>query len=152
MLQIIQNIGELNGFVGREVGVSEWIEISAERIRQFGFVTEDEQWIHVDEARAKLESPFQKTIAHGFLTVSLLSRMATTAMRIDGLKMAINYGFNRVRFIAPVPSNSRIRGRFVLNELTEINRTQQAVWQVTVEREHHEKPVCAAEWLVLYYS
>lgn len=147
----VENIGELKDYVGREVAVSDWLEVSQERINQFARATGDEQWIHIDRERAKAESPYKQTIAHGFLTVSLLSELAKSAMEIGGVPMAINYGLNRVRFVAPVLSDSKIRARFALGELKEFSGGVKAVWNVTVESENGEKPCCIAEWLVRYY-
>lgn len=147
----VEDIGKLKDLVGQEVAVSDWIEVSQSRINQFAEATGDNQWIHVDAERARRESPFKQTIAHGFLTVSLLSELGKTAMEIGGVRMGINYGLNRVRFIAPVVADSKIRGRFILAELEEINGGVQTTWSVTVERENGEKPCCVAEWLVRYY-
>src|SRR5258707_9965189 len=97
--------------IGQEVAVSDWLEVSQERINQFADASGDHQWIHVDSARAAAESPFRTTIAHGFLTLSLLSTLLRDAVHFTGLRMAINYGLNRVRFMSPVPSGSRIRAR-----------------------------------------
>jgi len=147
----IENIGNLKDLIGCEVAVSDWIEVSQARIDQFAEATGDNQWIHVDAERARRESPFKQTIAHGFLTVSLLSELGKSAMEIGGVRMGINYGLNRVRFVAPVFADSKIRGRFTLAELEEINGGVQATWGITVERENGEKPCCIAEWLVRYY-
>jgi len=147
----IENVGKLKDLIGREVAVSDWIEVSQARIDQFAEATGDNQWIHVDAERARRESPFKQTIAHGFLTVSLLSELGKSAMEIGGVRMGINYGLNRVRFIAPVVADSKIRGRFTLAELEEINGGVQTTWSVSVERENGEKPCCVAEWLVRYY-
>jgi len=147
----IENIGKLKDLIGQEVAVSDWIEVSQARIDQFAEATGDNQWIHVDAERARRESPFKQTIAHGFLTVSLLSELGKSAMEIGGVRMGINYGLNRVRFVAPVFADSKIRGRFTLAELEEINGGVQATWSVTVERENGETPCCIAEWLVRYY-
>ena len=147
----IENIGKLKDLIGREVAVSDWIEVSQARIDQFAEATGDNQWIHVDAERARRESPFKQTIAHGFLTVSLLSELGKSAMEIGGVRMGINYGLNRVRFVAPVFADSKIRGRFILAELEEINGGVQTTWSVTVERENGEKSCCIAEWLVRYY-
>ncbi|HUC73872.1 MAG TPA: MaoC family dehydratase [Vicinamibacterales bacterium] len=137
--------------VGRELGVSEWHQVTQERIDEFADATGDRQWIHVDRARAASESPFKTTIAHGFLTLSLASSLIRSALQFDGARMAINYGLNRVRFMAPVPSGSRVRGRFALASVEETGGAVQAIWQVTIEREGIEKPCCVAEWLVRYY-
>ena len=148
----IENISALREFVGSEVAVSDWLDVSQERINQFAEATEDRQWIHVDPEKAARESPFKETIAHGFLTLSLLSELGKRAMQVGGVRMGINYGLNRVRFTAPVPSGSRIRGRFTLTAIEEIRGGVQATWSVTVEREGSAKPCCAAEWLVRYYE
>lgn len=137
--------------VGREVAASGWHEIPQTTIDQFAEATGDRQWIHVDPARAAAESPFRTTIAHGFLTLSLASTLLRDAIRPTGIRMAINYGLNRVRFVSPVPSGSRVRGRFTLGAVEETGGAVQATWQVTIEREGSEKPVCVAEWLVRYY-
>ena len=137
--------------VGRELGVSDWHQVTQERIDKFADATGDRQWIHVDRARAAVESPFKTTIAHGFLTLSLASSLIRSALQFDGSRMAINYGLNRVRFMAPVPSGSRVRGRFALASVEETGGAVQAIWQVTIEREGIEKPCCVAEWLVRYY-
>ena len=137
--------------VGRELGVSEWHQVTQERIDEFADATGDRQWIHIDTARAAIESPFKTTIAHGFLTLSLASSLIRSALQFDGARMAINYGLNRVRFMAPVPSGSRVRGRFALASVEETGGAVQAIWQVTIEREGIEKPCCVAEWLVRYY-
>jgi acyl dehydratase len=147
----IESLAKLGEQVGREVAVSDWLLVTQERINQFAEATDDRQWIHIDPERAARESPFKQTIAHGFLTLSLLSELARQAMSVGGLKMGINYGLNRVRFIAPVPAGARIRGRFKLDALEEIKGGAQATWSVTVEREGGDKPCCAAEWLVRYY-
>ena len=148
----IEGVAKLGELVGREVGVSEWVEVSQERIERFAEATEDRQWIHTDPERAARESPFRTTIAHGFLTLSLLSEMGRTAVAVGGVRTGINYGLNRVRFVSPVPAGSRVRGRFTLAALEEIKGGAQATWGVTVEREGGGgKPCCAAEWLVRYY-
>lgn len=150
-ISIIQGIAGLREYVGREVGISEWLQVSQERIDQFAEATEDRQWINLEVDRASRESPFKTTIAHGFLTLSLLSRLIKLALCLEGISMTINYGLNRVRFISPVPAGSRIRGRFVLASVEEIDNGVQVVWNVTVECEGREKPCCVAEWLLRYY-
>jgi acyl dehydratase len=148
----IENITKLGELVGQEVATSDWFEVTQERINQFAEATEDRQWIHVDPERAARESPFKQTIAHGFLTLSMLSELMKLAISVGGLRMALNYGLNRVRFVAPVPAGSRIRGRFTLAELEQLKGGVQATWNVTVEREGGgDKPSCVAEWLVRYY-
>jgi acyl dehydratase len=148
----IENIAELAKYAGQEVGISDWLEVSQERINQFAEASEDRQWIHIDRERAALESPFKTTIAHGFLTLSLLSALARLAISVGGVRMGINYGLNRVRFVSPVPAGARIRGRFTLATLEEIKGGVQSTWNVTVEREGSDKPCCVAEWLVRYYD
>ena len=148
----IASIEQIASKVGQEVGVSDWILIDQGRIDQFAEVTEDRQFIHVDpEAAAR--TPFGGTVAHGFLTLSLLSRMAADAMLIpDTVKMGVNYGFERVRFMAPVRSGKRVRGRFRLERLEEKRPRQwQFTHQVTVEIEGEDKPALIADWIGLIF-
>ena len=145
------DVRTLKDHVGRELGVSDWLEVSQDRINQFADATGDHQWIHVDAAKAAKDSPFKTTIAHGFLTLSLISQLLRGAMQFEGARMAINYGLNRVRFVSPVPSGSRVRGRFTLASVEDAGGAIQAVWQATIERQGAEKPACVAEWLVRYY-
>jgi len=147
----IESIAALAKYAGNEVGISDWLEVSQERIDQFAEASGDRQWIHIDRERAALESPFKTTIAHGFLTLSLLSALARLAISVGGVRMGINYGLNRVRFVSPVPAGARIRGRFTLAALEQIEGGVQLTWKVTVEREGFDKPCCVAEWLVRYY-
>ena len=146
----IANVTALGEVLDREVAVSDWIDVTQARIDRFAEATDDRQWIHVDSARAE-QSPFKSTIAHGFLTLSLVSALGQKAMRIDGLRMAINYGLNRVRFISPVPAGSRIRGRFMPIAISPENDGVQVTWRVTIERETVGKPCCVADWIVRYY-
>lgn len=149
---VVADLDALKHYVGREIGVTDWLEITQERIQQFAEATEDRQWIHLDSERAKRESPYGTTIAHGFLTLSLVSYLMKQAVQIQGgIRMAVNYGLNRVRFPAPVPTGSRIRGRFTLSTLQELPKGVEAVFAVTVESEGKEKPCCVAEWIVRYY-
>ncbi len=120
------------------------------RIDRFADATEDRQWIHVDRERAAA-GPFKTTVAHGFLTLSLLARLAELAFAARGIQMAVNYGLNKVRFTAPVPSGSRVRARFALAKLEKIQGGAQLTWNATVEREGSEKPCLVAEWLIRYY-
>lgn len=144
------DIAQLGALVGTEM-VSPWREVTQEAIAQFADVTGDRQWIHVDVERAR-ESAYGTTIAHGFLTLSLISRLLREAVgTVSGARMAINYGVNKVRFPAPVPSGSRVRGRCTLQQLEPIDGGVQATWSVLVERDGSAKPCCAAEWLVRYY-
>jgi len=145
------DVRTLAAHVGQEIGASDWIEVTQERIEQFANATEDRQWIHVDPARAATESPYKTTIAHGFLTLSLVSVLLRSAVAIEGLRMAINYGANRVRFVSAVPAGSRLRGRFTLAAVEEAGSGIQATWNATIEREGEQKPACVIEWLVRYY-
>jgi acyl dehydratase len=139
---------ELQDSIGREVGVSEWVTVTQDMIDRFADLTGDHQWIHVDPARAKTDSPFGVTIAHGFLTLSLLSTMTRQAVEITGpFKMSINYGLNRVRFVSPVPAGSRVRGHFAPQRVS----GSEVIWQVTVEREGGDKPALVAEWVARFY-
>ena len=147
----IANVAALGELLDRELAVSDWLDVTQARIDRFAEATDDRQWIHVDTARAAEQSPFRSTIAHGFLTLSLVSALGQKAMRIGGLRMAINYGLNRVRFISPVPSGSRIRGRFVPTTVSAEGDSVQVTWRITIEREHADKPCCVAEWIVRYY-
>jgi acyl dehydratase len=148
----IASIEDISAKVGSEIGVSGWILVDQARIDAFAEVTEDPQFIHIDpEAAAK--TPFGGTVAHGFLTLSLLSRMAADAMvRPEGVKMGVNYGFERVRFMAPVRSGRRVRGRFTLVRFEEKKPGQwQFVHNVTVEIEGEEKPALVADWIGLIF-
>lgn len=144
-------MSHLETLVGEEM-VSPWREVSQEAIRQFADITGDQQWIHLDEERARQESAYGTTIAHGFLTLALTSRLLRDAVgSIDGTRMAVNYGLNKVRFPAPVPAGSRLRARCTLLQVEPIEGGVQATWNVLIEREGSAKPCCAAEWLVRYY-
>jgi acyl dehydratase len=143
----------LKEFVGREIGVTEWFCVSQERIENFAEATQDRQWIHIDRARAACESPYGRTIAHGFLTLSLISYLLKDLVQVQGgVRLAVNYGLNRVRFPAAVRADSRIRARAVLLALKELPEFAEATYAVTVEIERSEKPGCVAEWIVRYYS
>jgi len=149
----IENLQALKSFVGREIGVTDWFTLTQERIQQFAEATEDRQWIHLDRERAQKESPYGATIAHGFLTLSLLSYFLKQAIEIcGGMRMGINYGLNRVRFPSAVRAGSRIRARVFLQSLKELSDSTEAVFSISVECEGAEKPCCAAEWIVRYYS
>jgi acyl dehydratase len=141
------SIRALEDRVGEEVAVSPWLEVSQARIDKFAEAIEDFQWIHVDPERAR-NSSFGGTIAHGFLTLSLLSRLAELTFSIADRKMGVNYGLNRVRFTSPVPSGSRVRARFALANYEKLEGNGvQVTWNVTMEREGGDKPVLVAEWL-----
>lgn len=147
----IPDLARLRELVGQEVGSSDWVVVTQERINAFADATGDHQWIHVDPDRAAVDTPFGSTIAHGFLTLSLVSALMRNALSIGGLRMTINYGLNRVRFVSPVPAGARIRALISLGSLGDVDGGAQATWNITVEREGAEKPCLVAEWLVRYY-
>ena len=145
------SIRELESRVGEEIGISPWLEVTQARIDTFARAIDDFQWIHVDRERAK-SSPFGGTIAHGFLTLSLLSHLAESTFAFSDRKMGVNYGLNRVRFSAPVPSGSRVRARFTLGKYEKLDGGGvQVTWNTVMEREGHEKPVLIAEWIGRHY-
>ena len=145
------SIRELEKRIGEEVGVSPWVEITQERIDTFAKAIDDPQWIHVDPVRAK-SSPFGGTIAHGFLTLSLLSHLSERTFRFSDRKMGVNYGLNRVRFTAPVPSGSRVRARFTLLKFEKLGDGGiQVTWNAVIERESSDKPVLVAETISRHY-
>jgi acyl dehydratase len=148
----LQSLRDLRDKIGQEVVVSDWLEISQERIDQFAEVTDDRQWIHIDVERARRDSPYHSTVAHGFLTVSMLSRLLNDSLKFGTVRMGLNYGFNRLRFTGPVPAGSRLRGRFTLNQLEEIEGGVQTTWGVIVECEGTEKPCMVAEWVTRRYD
>jgi acyl dehydratase len=148
----ITDVASLRTRVGEEIAVSDWLEVTQERIQQFADATGDHQWIHLDAARAAAESPFGSTIAHGFLTLSLLSTLIRDALQFKGLRLAVNCGLNRVRFVSPVPAGARVRARIVPGSVGEVAGSVQVIWNVTIERENADKPCCVAEWIVRYYS
>ena len=145
-------LSRLAEHVGQELGVSDWTTVSQAQINTFADATGDHQWIHVDVARATAETPFKSTIAHGFLTLSLLSTLVRSTITVDGLRMAINYGLNRVRFVSPVPAGARVRAQVTLASVTPVDGGLQVAWSITVEREQQDKPCLVAEWLVRYYA
>jgi acyl dehydratase len=148
----IRSLEEARQLAGREAGVSEWIEMTQERIDRFSDSSDDHQWIHIDVARAKAESPYRTTIAHGFLTLSLMSTMLASTVRFEiGGKLNINYGLNRVRFPDAVPAGARVRGRFTLQNVEEFTGGVQFTWGAIVEVEGAEKPCVVAEWLTRQY-
>ena len=144
-------LARLGDLRGREVGVSGWLGVGQERIDAFADATGDHQWIHVDRERAETDTPFGTTIAHGFLTLSLLSALVRDVVTVEGTRMALNYGLNRVRFVSPVPSGSRIRARVALAKVEEMADSIQGIWSVTIERDGGDKPALVAEWIVRYY-
>jgi acyl dehydratase len=147
----VVDLADLGELVGREVATSDWLVITQDRIDAFADATGDHQWIHVDAERARADTPFGATIAHGFLTLSLLSAMMRDAVTVNGARMTLNYGLNRVRFVSPTPSGSRVRARIALGRIEDIGDSIQATWNVTVDREGGDKPAMVAEWIVRYY-
>lgn len=150
-MQRFESLAELAGQVGQEIGLSPWVEIDQARIQQFADATDDQQWIHTDPARAAA-GPFGSTIAHGFLTLSMLSSFFDQGFEIADSQMGLNYGLNKVRFPAPVPVGSRLRARFKLLGYEAIAGGAQLAVEVTVEREGGDKPVCVAESLTRRYT
>ena len=149
---ILDTPDSLKQYVGKEIGVSEWLTITQERIVQFAEATEDRQWIHIDRERAERESPYGTTVAHGFLTLSLISRFMKDVIQVrSGIGMAVNYGLNRVRFPSPVRAGSKIRARVILLSVKEVPQGYENTFSVTVESEGGEKPCCVAESIVRYY-
>jgi len=149
---LVETPHSLRRFVGREIATTEWFSVSQDRIQQFAEATEDRQWIHIDRERAEQNSPYGTTIAHGFLTLSLLSQFLRQAIQIgSGVRMSVNYGLNRVRFPSPVPAGSRIRARFTVQAVNDIADGVEATFSVVIEGENSEKPCCVAEWVIRYY-
>ena len=148
--RIFESLASMQAFIGQEIATSDWITLTQERIQLFADATGDQQWIHVDPERAK-DGPFGTTIAHGFFTLALLPEMSASAMEVRGTRMGVNYGLNKVRFPAPVPSGSRLRGHFKLLSYEPFEGGAQIITGVTMEREGSDKPVCVAESLARRY-
>ncbi|MER5933163.1 MaoC family dehydratase [Streptomyces sp. NPDC002054] len=148
--RIFTSAEELHAGTGALLGPSDWLEVDQKRIDLFADATGDHQWIHVDPERAA-SGPFGSTIAHGYLTLSLLPSLVPQIMRVEGMRMGINYGTNKVRFPSPVPVGSRLRATAVITEVTEAGGGVQVAATVTVEREDGDKPVCVAETVSRYY-
>ena len=149
-MKIFDRIADLESLVGQDLGVSDWILVDQQRIDLFAQATADCQWIHIDAERAA-DGPFGTTIAHGFLTLSLLSAMSTTAFKVNDGRMGVNYGLNKVRFPAPVPVDSHVRGRFKLIGYEPLEGGAQLAIEATMERQNGIRPVCVAEWLSRWY-
>jgi len=148
----IESLQQLKSMVGTEVAVSDWLEISQKRVNDFADATGDHQWIHIDPERAARESPYRKTVAHGFLTLSLLAQFAQSTIKFAKVRMGINYGFNRVRFTGPVAVGARVRARFKLKVVEDIQGGVQTTWDVAMECEGETKPCMVAEWLTRRYE
>ena len=152
-LFIVESVDGIKDLVGKQIATSDWLVVTQERINGFAEATGDRQWIHIDAERAKRESPFGRTVAHGFLTLSLLSQMMQQTIQIRvGSRLAVNYGLNRVRFPAPVREGSKIRGRFTLASFKDLGDSCEAIFGCSVECEGSEKPACVAEWIVRYFK
>jgi acyl dehydratase len=150
---VVETALSLKEFAGREIAVTDWLMMTQERIDRFAETTDDQQWIHVDRERARRESPYGTTIAHGFLTLSLLSHFMRQAIQFgSGVRMGINYGLNRVRFPSPVRVGSKIRARIGLLSFRQLDDAVEATFSATVETENSDKPCCVAEWVVRYYQ
>lgn len=145
-------LSELSRHRGEEIGVSDWLDVTQERIDLFAEATGDDQWIHVDPQRAARESPFGGTIAHGFLTLSLLAHLVTDTVRVSDVTMGVNYGLNRVRFTAPIRAGQRIRARISLMGAEDIPGGAQLTWNVVVEMEGAAKPACVAEMISRHFN
>jgi acyl dehydratase len=151
-LRIIESLAELRDLVGQEVGISDWFLVSQPLIDAFAEVTRDRQWIHLDIERAKTESPYGTTIAHGFLTLALLTHLHSQAVEVRGdFQRSINYGLNRARFPSPVRAGSRIRARSTLAAVEDVPHGVQLTWAITVESEGESKPALVAEWIARVY-
>lgn len=151
-MKIFNALQDLMACVGQDVAISEWVTVTQEQINLFAQATGDHQWIHTDADKAQ-SGPFGTTIAHGFLTLSLLPQFFESAFAIDQTRMGVNYGLNKVRFTAPVPVDSRLRGHMHLLACEDIEpHGIQMTWKVTIEREGSDKPVCVAESLVRHYA
>lgn len=148
----IASVEELKSLIGQEVAVTDWFEVSQERINMFAEATGDHQWIHLDVERCKEESPYRTTIAHGFLTLSLLPVLMQQAVSMPPSKLSVNYGLNKVRFPSPVPAGSKVRARVSPLQVETIEGGYQMTWQVIIEREGSDKPVCIAESLSRRYE
>ena len=150
-MKSFKNLSEMQAMVGEHVGTSDWITVTQERINLFADATGDHQWIHIDPERGA-KGPFGTTIAHGFLTLSLLPEMSASAMEVLDTRMGVNYGLGKVRFPAPVPVGSRLRGHFKLTKFEPLEGGAQLTVEVTMEREGSDKPVCVAESLARRYT
>ncbi|MFD7294336.1 MaoC family dehydratase [Streptomyces sp. NPDC059897] len=148
--RVFKDVDDLKGAVGEQLGYSDWVEIEQSRIDTFADATGDHQWIHVDPERAK-EGPFKTTIAHGYLTLSLLPLFGPQLIKVEGMKMGVNYGTNKVRFPAPVPVGSRLRATAKITDVSDVAGGVQVSVAFTVEREGGDKPVCVAESVSRYY-
>jgi acyl dehydratase len=151
-MRVFNDFNEIKAAIGSEIGVSDWVEVTQERIEQFAQATGDNQWIHVDVERAERESPVGTTIAHGLLTLSFAPLFIRSVMRLEGLKNTLNYGANRVRYVTPVPAGSRLRGRVTIAAADDAASSGLRVtYGLTIEIEGRERPACVAEVIGVHY-
>ncbi len=149
---LVETLQSLKDLAGGELAMTEWFTVTQERIDQLAEATEDRQWVHVDRERAQKESPYGATIAHGFLTLSLLGHFIRQAIQVcGGVRLAVNYGLNRVRFPSPVRAGSQIRAHIALQSFKETPDAVDATFLISVESRGADKPCCVAEWIVRYY-
>ena len=149
----LESLAALASHLGQEVAVSDWLDVGPGRVQRFADATDDHQWIHLDETRAAAESPYGTTIAHGLLTLSLIVPLVQQAVAIDGVRLTVNYGFDKVRFPAAVPVGARVRARVAVaaSELVKDGSTQ-VTWRVTIEREGGDKPAVVADWIARLHA
>lgn len=152
-MRIFKDFKEVEAAVGTEVGVSDWVEVTQQRIDQFAQATGDEQWIHVDVERAARELPGRTTIAHGLLTLSLAPLFVRSVMGVKGIKNTLNYGANRIRYLSPVPAGSKLRGRISIAEADEMpSNGLRVTYGITIEIEDGKRPACVAEMIAVHYQ
>jgi acyl dehydratase len=150
---VLESLQSLKAYEGREIATTGWLTVTQERIQQFADATGDQQWIHVDVERARRESPYGAPIAHGFLTLTLISHFLREAIQLPpAVKRTINYGLNRVRFPAPVRAGEKIRARVRLQSCRDLPGCVETIYDITIETEGADKPCCAAEWILRYYA
>lgn len=149
---MFENFDDLKSAVGTEVGASDWVEVTQNRIDKFAAATGDDQWIHVDVDRAARELPSQSTIAHGLLTLSFAPLFVRSVMGLRGIKNTLNYGANRIRYLAPVPAGSRLRGRIAIANAEDVaSRGLRVTYGITIELEGRDRPACVAEMVAIHY-
>jgi acyl dehydratase len=152
-MRVFKDFNEIKSAVGTEVGVSDWVIVTQDRINRFAEAIGDEQWIHLDIKRAKQELPIQTTIAHGLLTVSLVPEFVRSVMGLQGIKNTLNYGANRIRYLAPVPAGSRLRGRISIKAADDaLPNGLRVTYDITIEIEGGERPACVAEMIAVHYQ
>ena len=151
-MRVFKDFDEIKAAVGTEIGVSHWVDVTQERITQFAEATGDEQWIHIDVKRAQHELPGKSTIAHGLLTVSLVPEFVRSVMGLEGIRSTLNYGANRIRYLAPVPAGSKLRGRISITEAEDApNNGLRVTYAITIEIEGGKRLACVAEMIAVHY-